>query len=625
MTEEAKAESALAPGPRPWTVPEPRRLAPALIVLLAAFALLPSVSRNPRLVWAMLGAAGALLLLFLAVTRRAAKTGRVLSCEVVLKPVHYVQLLMHSAVYAYWGFYWREVYHQIPLILAQIVFVYALDMLTCWSRRDRWILGFGAVPIVLSTNLFLFFKPDWYFLQFLMLAAGVLGKEFITWERDGRRSHVFNPSAIALFLCSMVLIAAHGTSLTWGREIAISFNNPGLIYVEIFLLGLVVQTLFAVTLVTLSAAAALYALNLAYMHATGLYFFGDTGIPAAVFLGVHLLITDPATSPRSNLGKAAFGAAYGAAVFGLYWVLDPFGLSFYDKLLCVPPLNLSVRLLDRASASLTAGWRTPAWWPAQANRVHMAVWVCLFTVMVGTGFMKGPAPGFWREACAANRPTACERWSEFARTSCLYDSGTACLELATASAEGRAIPRDLVKAGKSFARACDLGLADGCAGLVALVERDGGDAFQRACEGGDGESCFLLGSLSIKGRGLVAGRGLRENAARGVALLGRSCEAGFPRGCFGLGESYRTGSGTTADDARAIESFDKACAAGMAPSCYAAASLYAARRDQASALGRLREGCAISAAAAESRPAYVPEGALARRIEIPDACASVLD
>jgi hypothetical protein len=42
---------------------------------------------------------------------------------------------MHSCIYAYWGWYWREVYHQIPLIIAQIVFVYALDMLVCWPSR----------------------------------------------------------------------------------------------------------------------------------------------------------------------------------------------------------------------------------------------------------------------------------------------------------------------------------------------------------------------------------------------------------------------------------------------------------------------------------------------------------
>ncbi len=320
-----------------------------------------------------------------------------------------------------------------------------------------------------------------------------------------------------------------------------------------------------------------------------------------------------------------FGAAYGAAVCGLYWVLDPFGLSYYDKLLCVPVLNLTVRALDRASAALISNWRMPVWRPEQANRVHMAVWVCLFAVMIATGFLKGPAPDFWRKACAENRPTACERWIEFAHTACVFDSGSACLDLGTALTDGRAAPRDLVKAGKAFAHACDLGLAEGCAGLLGSVEKSGGDFFQSACDGGDGESCFLLGSLYIKGHELIAGRGLDQDAARGVALLDRSCAAGFSRGCFGLGESSRTGIGVGADTARAIVSFDKACSAGMAPGCYSAYTLYAARHDEAAAESRLRRGCVLSVRFAESSPAIVPAGALVKSFEVPGICEAVLN
>jgi hypothetical protein len=99
-------------------------------------------------------------------------------------------MTMHASIYAYWGWYWREVYHYAPLILAQVVFVCVLDMLVCWSRRDKWILGFGPVPIVVSTNLFLWFPDDWFFLQFLLISTGVLCKEFITWNRGGRRTHI---------------------------------------------------------------------------------------------------------------------------------------------------------------------------------------------------------------------------------------------------------------------------------------------------------------------------------------------------------------------------------------------------------------------------------------------------
>ena len=87
-----------------------------------------------------------------------------------------------------------------------------------------------------------------------------------------------------------------------------SFDSPPHIFLEIFLLGLVVQALFSVTLVTLSSAATLYVMNVVFTHSTGLYYFVDTNIPAAVFLGLHLLVTDPATSPRKNFGKIVFGA-----------------------------------------------------------------------------------------------------------------------------------------------------------------------------------------------------------------------------------------------------------------------------------------------------------------------------
>jgi hypothetical protein len=172
----------------------------------------------------------------------------------------------------------------------------------------------------------------------------------------------------------------------------------------------VVQALFSVTLVTLSAAATLYALNVVYTGSTGVYYFVDNNIPAAVFLGLHLLVTDPATSPRKSFGKILFGVMYGAGVFGLYTALGRLGApTFYDKLLCVPPLNLTVQLLDRASVALAARFRHlklrpldwfPAWSPRQANLAHMAVWISLFILMTSSGFVGGRHPGsnpeFWR-------------------------------------------------------------------------------------------------------------------------------------------------------------------------------------------------------------------------------------
>ncbi len=602
----------------------PLRLAFFLILLLAGSPLLGWVRANPRLAGSFWAAAAALLLFLFLLRCQVARSGRVLTYDIIPKPVHYVQLAMHTSIYVYWGWYWREVYHYAPLILAQIVFVYALDMLVCWSRRDKWILGFGPFPIVLSTNLFLWFKDDWFFLQFLLVSTGVLCKEFVTWNRDGRRTHIFNPSAIALAVFSLGLIVTHSTHISWAEEVAVTLGRPPNIYIEIFLVGLVVQALFSVTLVTLSAAAALYVLNLIYTGSTGVYHFVDSNIPAAVFLGLHLLVTDPATSPRKSLGKIMFGAMYGAAVFGLYSVLGWLGVpTFYDKLLCVPPLNLTVRLLDRAGVAITSkfhpfDWVT-AWSPRQANFAHMAVWIALFVTMIGTGFVgrrhPGADPEFWRQACEQRRPNACQIWIRTMNVSCQHGSGRACLTLGVVLNEGRVVPRDLAEAGKDFGRACDLSMPNACPSLVSLVQKDGQDVFQPACDRGDGESCFILASL------YYVGRGVPKDYARAVTLFRHGCENGWWRSCGGLAECYRAGLGTAADSEQAIAYFEKACKAGIAPSCFSVAAMYRAMNDQALARQRVQQCCEFSARYAEASAAYFKPGSSPQPGTAPPVCA----
>jgi hypothetical protein len=575
---------------------------------LAAFSLIPWVRENARLAGSIWGAVVVLLTLAAAVRQRAQRAGRVLRYEFLPKPVHYVQMAMHTSIYVYWGWYWREVYHYAPLIVAQIAFFYALDMLVCWWRSDRWILGFGPFPIVFSTNLFLWFHDDWFYLQFLMIAAAVLCKVFLTWERDGRRTHIFNPSAIALAIFSLVLLATHSTQISWAEEVSISLGRPPYMYLWIFAVGMVVQSLFSVTLVTLSAAVALVALNLAYTAATGLYYFVDSTIPIAVFLGLHLLVTDPATSPRRNIGKVLFGAMYGAAVFGLYGVLGWLGLlTFYDKLLCVPPMNLTARALDRVSARIEArlgeGRWLAGWTPRRLNFAHMAVWIALFTGVWSAGLLGSQHPGthseFWRQACHDGRKGACQTWVRITSVACVHGAGNACNQLGLAMEGALPVVRDAVEEGKAFGRACDAKVAGSCANLVALVKRDGESVFLPSCNQGDGESCYLLGSL------YYAGGGVRRDLARSSALFRQACESGWARGCGGAGELYKAGN----QPAQAIEYFERACRSGIAASCYAVGVLYRANHDEALAGKRLQQACDLSVRAATDNAAYFRAGA----------------
>ncbi len=591
--------------------PDASRLSPLTLALLSivafgVFSFLPQVMAEPRLAESFWVATGGLFVC-LAFLRHQTAGRRTLSYEYSFKPAHYVQLIMHSCIFAYWGWYWPEVYRHVPLIVAQIIFVYALDMMVCWFRRDKWILGFGPFPIVLSTNLFLWFKDDWFLLQFLMLAVGVLGKEFVTWKREGRSTHIFNPSALSLFIFSIGLLITRSSSITWGNEIASTFQRPPSIYFEIFILGLVVQALFSVTLVTLSAAAALFALNLglyalAYTGAAGIHHSVNTDIPPAVFLGLHLLVTDPATSPRKTFGKIVFGGAYGVGAFALFGLLGALGAPhFYDKLLCVPALNLTVRALDRASDALNLWlgklhfkpleWAA-AWSPRQSNFIYMGVWTVLFGVMSVTGFVGGRQPGspvFWQKACEQGWWHACGAFAHSLDVACQGNSGAACFTLGTLLNDNKEVPRDPSGAARSFGHACDVGLPYGCTSLARLITTDGSGLLSVPCQHGDGVSCSTLGTLYLRGQGVA------QDQARALDLFQQSCADGWPRGCGLVGESYLFGQGTPVVLPKALESLEKACELGDPPSCFNAGVMYrrgdGAPKDEVVAEKWLRQGC----------------------------------
>lgn len=507
------------------SVPSPRRafyLPLALTLLLAGLSLSPRVLGSTTLTWSFWGAATALFAWQASLFFHLKRTGAVRSLETALRPQHYVQALVQVAVFAYWGWYWRPVYDMAWLFLGQLVFAYAFDVLLAWSRREKYVLGFGPFPIIFSINLFLWFKDDWFYLQFLMIAIGFLGKEFVRWNRDGKRVHVFNPSAFSLGLFSLLLIATNTTDLTWGQEIASTLTLAPHIYTFLFLMGLVVMYFFSITLVAGSAAAVLFGLSALYGSLTGVPYFLDSEIPAAVFLGLHLLITDPSTSPRTPLGKTIFGALYGVGVFGLYTLLGAVGSpTFYDKLLCVPLLNLGVRAIDAVVESVQAApawgrWRL-GWAFARPNLAHMAVWVVFFAAMTGLGKTDGRHTGdslpFWQEACEEGRRNACSRLVQLESTYCGDNSAWACNELGGHYIEGEIAPADTDLALAYFSRACELRFQAACVNLLdpgtysqidpkaldlRLLLREGGlnlmemsepDLYGRACDHGWAFAC----------------------------------------------------------------------------------------------------------------------------------------
>lgn len=604
---------------------------------LAALGLASGARTNAHLAWTFGGVTTFLLCwqawLFLLARRKQIE----IAWDFAAVRSHYVQALVQLSVYAYWGWYWRNVWTEAPQILAQIAFLYTFDALLTWSRKQTWRLGFGPWPIILSTNLFLWFRNDWFVFQFLMVALGAAGKHFIRWQRGGKLTHIFNPSAFGLTVVSLVLLLSGSTGLTWGKEIAGSQDTVPHLLVEIFLSGLVVQGLFSVTLLTFSAVALFSLLMVAYTNMTGVYLMVATNFPVAIFLGMHLLMTDPATTPRSSLGKTLFGGLYGAGAFLSFALLTAFHLpEFYDKLLVVPVLNLLAPLLDRLAA-LGAGANFARWeariGPRRMNFAYMGGWVALFVVMLATGFVEAPHPGsridFWIKAAQEKRPHAAERLRLFLDIFDQWDLhpdgrvlaqdangtqsrnqvfGNLYAQVAAVYSEGKFVPPDPAKAARYFAKACAYGNTEGCVNyaiecfranpsdgqmnldpVLSALEQSGAAAT-------NGRVCYLLAFAHYKG----IGRPLDKVKAR--QFFEKGALLGEPATWQALALMQLRGEGGPPDHAAAALWFEKAAGANNGQSCMYLAEMYdkgdGVSRDGQKAQALLQKACNLGVAQA---------------------------
>jgi hypothetical protein len=500
-------------------------------LLLAGFALLDPIRGNATLWWSFIGTATALLVWNAVLLQSAVRARRVLTLEIGLRKQHYLQACAQASVLLYWGWYWPEVYGSAYLIAAQLVFAYAFDMLLGWARRDTCTIGFAPFPVIFSINLFLWFKHDWFYLQFAMVALGFAAKELVRWNKDGRLTHIFNPSSFPLAAFSVALLLTGMSDATWGREIAITQFYPPQMFLMLFLIGLPGQYFFGVTSMTMSAVVTTYLCGLVYFAATGTYFFLDSYIPIAVFLGMHLLFTDPSTSPRTELGRIIFGVAYGLSTVVLYKLLTDAGLpAFYDKLLQVPLLNLSIKAIDRAARSGFLRRFDPAALgrslaPRSRNLVAMSAWALVFGVMsaaegVGDNH-RGQWVPFWQQACSEGRSNACDHLARMQSKFCDAGSGWACSEYAVLQT-GRAIegpgPTAALQVG------CEIGFGPACTNLERAAR---GDPLISATPTLDDYRVVLRGSKAP----------LAEHTSE--HLYARACQQGWPDTC---GRGRRTSS-----------------------------------------------------------------------------------
>jgi hypothetical protein len=527
----AKAAQTVPTGPAPGSPTFSARLTArsaflvntAFVAGLLTLSQLPLLDARPVVRASIVGAAVVLLawsaLLFGVVLR-----GRTVALEVTLRPQHYLQAFLQGALILYWGFYWREVYHAVPLILAQLLFAYGFDSLLSWTHRRTFALGFGPFPIIFSLTLFFWFKDPWFYWQFVMVGIGFVAKEFLRWKRDGRSTHIFNPSSFPLAVVSVALLLGNATEMTWGFDVAQTEFYPPYIYLVVFLVALPGQYLFGVAPMTFAAVTTTFVFSQIYFAATGSYYFVDAHVPIAVFIGMNLLFTDPATSPRTLAGRIIFGVLYGLTTVWLYDLLvSSNNPGFYDKLLQVPLLNLCVRLLDRLATAPKLKALDPsawgaAWVPRRRHLAYMGVWAAAFGAMSTTAYIGDKHPGqwtpFWEQSCAADRAEACLNLYFLKEIQCENGSGWGCNEMGIMLAEHYANP---VRAAEAFDRACLLQFAAGCDNAAALAN---GRALRHSAPTAADYRFILRGS-----------KGPISEEVGPAELLARACALGWPSAC----------------------------------------------------------------------------------------------
>ncbi len=362
--------------------------------------------------FALLGVWGLLLHL------RARRDGRKLTVVKRFVPIHALQSSWQAIILLYWGLYWTPLASHVPHMLVQIAYCVAFDALLALTVHRKWSVGYTPLPVVFSTNLFLYYEDQYFGWWFVLYGIVYLGKALVHWR--GPRGHIFNPSAFAMAVMTLGFLFVPDMVPTY-RGIDHEFWLPPNMVEVLFLVTLTTMWRVPIVLVTLGA----------YFGFTAETFRGAAPpfvFYPAIFIAIILLIPDPKTSPRTPVGQLLFGYAYGSMVH--LWANlghEVWGHDASAKIVAVPIVNLLVPWLDRLGKKFERPFF--AFLDRRYNVIHMAIWIAVVvTAYAGNPQVKsglfgasGPDHERWENRhvvleadgsveCASN-PAYCEPFS----------------------------------------------------------------------------------------------------------------------------------------------------------------------------------------------------------------------
>jgi hypothetical protein len=325
-----------------------------------------------------LGALAFLVLAWLALLWRLRARGIRLEIVESVKPTHLLPAALQLTLFLYWALYYTEVGELLGDLVIQVAFATALDALfMAWRHEGKVKIGAGVLPMVGSMNLFVWFLGDDRWIGLLTLAIAIASKHLI--QRGGK--HIFNPSALGIAVTGLACMLWPETFGFF--DLSHGFNAGPNMLELILLLALVAQLRVPIVLVSLGAFLVLLGLVDTQLLSR------PTALWGPVFLAVALLITDPATLPKTPVGKLVFGGVYGALMALMATGLTAMGENdFFTKVFPLPIVNYLVPTFDRWGER-ARGWTRGVLAPGH-NRIHVALWLILvLAVLFGTEAKEG--------------------------------------------------------------------------------------------------------------------------------------------------------------------------------------------------------------------------------------------
>jgi hypothetical protein len=264
----------------------------------------------------------------------------------------FFQFLAQLVIYLYWGKYNPVVIERIPLIIHQIAFGYLFHFSLCMFYEKKLTVSFSTSAAIMSANLFIWFAPKVYFFHYIIIMATILGKMFLVRKINGVERHIFNPSGLVSFLLAAAIsIYSFNDGFNFFEYIygpQIGAYWLWLPHFDIVVLIASCLTLWTpnLYLIPISCYTLLLGANFATQFFYGKYLLDALG-KGSVFLGVTLLITDPATSPKTKIGQILFGMSYAISLALAFTVLISFRWNlYYKKVFFICLLNLLTPFYD---------------------------------------------------------------------------------------------------------------------------------------------------------------------------------------------------------------------------------------------------------------------------------------